>query len=244
VRGYRWNGALVEEWPLTLSPGDSTGAAPETSPLAGDVDGDGTIEVVALSPGGNVFAWNGVTGEELPGWPVSSDAGPATPWIGDADSDGELDLLTAGDSGRLVFYRLPYAAAPGALVWPTEAASPDGRAAYPDTLPVVDIPEEGRILAADRTYCYPNPARLEDVTVRFHLERAARVEVEVLDLTGQSVATFDVDGVRTANEVVWRAGDVPAGLYVVRVEAFDPDGGVTGRGPASESKLMKIAVIR
>ncbi|MBD3367303.1 MAG: T9SS type A sorting domain-containing protein, partial [Candidatus Eisenbacteria bacterium] len=243
VRGYRWNGALVEEWPLELAPGDSVGVAAPCSPLAGDIDGDGAIDVVALSPGGNVFAWNGLTGDLLPGWPVSSDAGRATPWIGDADDDRELDLLSVGASGRILFHRLPYASQPGAFVWPTEGATPDGRGAYPDTLVSPGEPDDGAILAEERTYCYPNPARGEDITIRFHLEREADVEIEIMDVTGQVVASYEVVGTRTANEVVWNAVDVPSGLYVVRIVAFEP-GGTALSGAASETKLMKVAVVR
>jgi len=244
VRAYRWNGALVEEWPLSLSPGDSVGVAAATSPMAGDTNGDGTVDVVALSPGGNVFAWDGTSGEELPGWPVSTDAGRATPWIGDADRDGELDLLAVGRSGRVLFYRLPSSQEVSSFVWPTEAAGADGRAAYPDSLPELTLPGEGALLAGERTYCYPNPARSEGVRVRFYLEREASVAVEVLDVTGQVVWTADVDGVRTVNEVVWDA-DVPAGLYIVRVEATEEGGsGLGGSGAVSETKLMKVAVVR
>ena len=242
VRGYRWNGALVEEWPLELEPGDSVGVAAPASPLAGDIDGDGVLDVVALSPDGNLFAWNGVTGESVPGWPISTDAGRATPWIGDADGDGECDVLAVGGGGRALFYRMPYVTEADSFVWPTLGGAPDGRGIYPIPLDPLEEPPEGVLLAADRTYCYPNPARREDVRVRFHLERSAEVEVEIMDVTGEVVAEFRVDGVRTVNELVWDAGDVPSGLYVVRIEAFDPEA-ASERGRRSETKLIKVAVV-
>jgi M6 family metalloprotease-like protein len=245
VRSYRWNGVLVEEWPLTVSPGDSAGVAFTASPLVGDIDGNGVLDVVALSPGGNASAWDGVSGDLLQGWPLSADAGRATPWIGDADDDGELDVLTVGGGGRILFYRMPSSWDVGPFVWPTEGGTPDGRAMYDAELAPVEAPEDGRLLSGERTYCYPNPARGEDLRVRFYLERAADVEVTVLDLTGEVVASFDMAGVRSANEVVWEADGVPGGLYIVRVEAFDPEASSgTGREPVSETKLMKVAVVR
>jgi M6 family metalloprotease-like protein len=246
VCGIRANGTRVENWPLTADPGDSTRAV-GASALVGDIDGDGVMNVLVAGPGGSVYAWNAVSGEPLPGWPYSSDPALGTPWAGDIDLDGELDLLVAGTRGRVLLSGMPYEVAPDAMVWSSEGGDASGIGAYDDSL-LPDVPDPTRTLMdADRTYCYPNPARESDLTIRVHLDEPATIEVEILDVTGQVVGRFEVEGARSVNEITWATSDVASGLYIVRVEVTEP----MRQGAAapvsdvrSEAKIMKIAVIR
>ncbi|GBD02689.1 hypothetical protein HRbin18_02437 [bacterium HR18] len=66
---------------------------------------------------------------------------------------------------------------------------------------------------------YPNPAR-EAVTVRFMLTRPSEVHLRVYDLLGRQVAVLH-EGFHTAgmHEVTWSTSALPAGLYVVQLEA-------------------------
>jgi len=245
VRGVRSNGTAVENWPLAFSAGDSTRSA-SASPLVGDIDGNGVVDVLMGGPGGGIYAWDGLTGEALPGWPLSSDVSLGTPWIGDAEGDGELDLMVAGNGGRALFYHLPYDAAPGTLVWPTEAGNHAGTACFADSLLGDEFEETLTLMAHDRTYCYPNPAREEDVTIRVYLEESTDILVEIMDVTGQIVETLNADGVAAVNELVWETDGFASGLYLIRVEvgwerASVLAGGVIGR---TEEKIMKVALIR
>jgi M6 family metalloprotease-like protein len=246
VAGVRANGTRIEDWPLALAPGDSVRAS-RSSPLVGDVDGDGDLDVVSTGSGGGLFAHDALTGERLPGWPLSADPTLGTAWIGDAEGDGELDVLVAGSAGRIAFSSMPGAGSPGDMVWQTEAGSPAGLGAFPDSLlpdPPADAPG---LLTAERTYCYPNPARGPGLTIRAYLEEPADLEIDVLDVAGERVARLTADGVPTVNEVVWDLAGVPSGMYFVRVEASvsqesaDPR---PGGGRRAESVLMKVAVIR
>lgn len=248
IIGLRSNGSRVENWPLELDRGDSA-VVSTSSPIVGDVDADGTLDVLAVGPDGNVFAWNAVSGELLSGFPLSSDPPAGSPWAGDADGDGDLDVLTAGDSGRVMFYGLPRdegAPPVGDFVWETEAGNAAGTGAYPDSLLGTEpAPLEG-LLDLDRTYCYPNPARRSNVVVRFFLDEPADVEIEILDVSGQEVERFEVEGVYTVNEVTWDTSDVASGLYLVHVEAFGPGSGTGVRDASrpSEVKTLKVAIIR
>lgn len=240
----RKDGLAAENWPLRADPGDSLRNIPG-SPLLGDLDDDGLTEVVVLGAGGRLFAWEAAAGERLAGWPLSADPSGGSPWIGDADGDGETDAVVAGASGRISFYRLPYAHAPGNMMWPTEAAEAGGSGAYPDSLMPDAFEERPGLLDLDRTYCYPNPARRQDLTVRAYLEETAELEVEVLDVSGQVVHREELNGTPTVNEIVWPTAGVASGLYVVRVEARVSAAGGSGLGRGrSEAKLMKVAVLR
>lgn len=66
---------------------------------------------------------------------------------------------------------------------------------------------------------YPNPFH-DAVAVRYTLDRAAAVRVEVFDLLGRRVAVL-ADGLRPAGayEATFAAGDLPEGIYLVRLQA-------------------------
>jgi hypothetical protein len=66
---------------------------------------------------------------------------------------------------------------------------------------------------------YPNPFR-ERATIKYELPRAGKVRVAVYDVLGRRVRTL-VDARRSAgtNEVAFAADDLPAGVYVVRLQA-------------------------
>jgi len=243
--GLRWNGSMAENWPLELDRGDSAGVAP-SSPIVGDLDGDGALDVVATGPDGNVFSWDARSGEATPGFPLSSDPPAGSPWAGDIDGDGMTDLLISGDSGRILVYELPYEST-GPFVWETDAGPPSGSAAYADSLLADEPTATGTLVDPDRTYCYPNPARLTDVTIRVYLEEECDVEIEVLDVTGQEIERFDFEGDLTVNEVTWDTEGVASGLYLVHVEAVAQggDSSISSSGPRDyEAINMKVAVIR
>lgn len=83
-------------------------------PAIGDIDGDGSPDIVVGSLAGRVWAWS-AQGELLPGFPVDTDGRP-TPWgrgqawdhaiygavaLADIDGDGALELVVGGGDQRL-----------------------------------------------------------------------------------------------------------------------------------------------
>jgi hypothetical protein len=104
---------------------DSTGRSFMSSPVVGDIDGDGRPEIVAVNTYGNVLALN------HDGTPVSGQGSiiadfhlqnQASPALADFDSDGKLEIVVgfAGQTPRLVLLRWdgsPYNQEPVILDW-------------------------------------------------------------------------------------------------------------------------------
>ncbi len=92
-------------WPVLL---DRRATAPST---VGDVDGDGTPEVIALLAGteGTALYVLDAGGRIRPGWPIPlSDVGEPEPTLpvalGDLDADGRVELVVAARDGVLAFH--------------------------------------------------------------------------------------------------------------------------------------------
>lgn len=144
-RVYAWDGRgrRLPGWPVTARDGEGGDVAKIlSSPAIGDLDGDGSPDVVhgtgeayGATPlaEGRVYAWD-AHGRPLPGWPVKPGAlvGEALPLVGegvpmspllaDTDGDGRDEVAVAAFTGRYELY-----AGDGALV--TSYATP-GTAAF------------------------------------------------------------------------------------------------------------------
>jgi hypothetical protein len=137
VHAYQHDGSEVAGWPVQTqaAPRWHVGQAAEvaTSALAdgfiatvavGDLEGDGSPEVVAASGGGFVYAWH-ADGTPVSGWPVEMERRSAeeftsnnawdngfagAPTLYDVDGDGTLEVVAAGMDQRV--YVWDYSGAP------------------------------------------------------------------------------------------------------------------------------------
>jgi hypothetical protein len=193
------------------------------SPLALDLGGDSTPEVVFAPGDGRAFALDGA-GRPLDGWPLPGPAGRGTsPVIEDLDGDGRLDLVVPSDlettsaaGSVLVAYDLGTAEGTGS-VWRSYRGGPEhrgilgGPAASPDPQSFLS-----------QVYVYPNPVAGGLATIHFSLGAEARVRLEILDAVGRVVArpaAADPAPGRTDHEVRWDARDAASGVYLVRLTA-------------------------
>jgi hypothetical protein len=138
---------------------------------------------------------------------AESERGPWTALIVAPRRDGENTVLTdtGARPGRTYFYRL--------------VGREDGRAVILGSLAGTLMPVKEFALQA----VGPNPA-IGMVGIDYAVATAARVRLDVIDVTGRRVATL-VDGVQPAglHRAAW-AGETPsgraaAGLYFVRYQA-------------------------
>lgn len=72
-----------------------------STPAVSDLDGDGSLEVVATAANGYVHVLNSLL-QELPGWPASISARlESSPVIADLDGNGTAEVVIGGDDGKL-----------------------------------------------------------------------------------------------------------------------------------------------
>jgi len=93
VSAFSARGVMLPGWPFHL---------PETAnagPALGDVNHDGTLDVIAATIGGNpqLYALDGRAARPLPGWPVTleDETVNASPVVADLNGDGDPDILVA-----------------------------------------------------------------------------------------------------------------------------------------------------
>jgi hypothetical protein len=90
------------------------------------------------------------------------------------------------------------------------------------------------------TYNYPNPAPLDGndyTTIRYRLEKPAKVEIVIYDLAGELIDRFAGPGEAPAdNEAVWNLRKVDSGVYFCQVRAEGPG--------ATRTVTIKIAVVK
>jgi hypothetical protein len=117
-RLYAWraNGTLLPGWPREPANGGNVGYW--GSPAVGDVDGDGSPEVVIVSKDGWLYAWHANGTPLLPGNGGVRVVGAwtqTTPALADLDGDGKREMIVSGALARVDVIRWDGTDFPG---WP------------------------------------------------------------------------------------------------------------------------------
>lgn len=98
----------------------NTGAPVNSSPVLGDLDGDGMLEIVVGSDNNKVYAWK-PDGTLMPGWPVTTgDSVRSSPALADIDGDGRLDVIVGSFDNKVYAWNFHGSLLPG---WPAVTGS-------------------------------------------------------------------------------------------------------------------------
>ena len=191
------------------------------SPLAIDLTGGATPEVIFAPGDGRVFALDG-EGHLPDGWPLPGPAAEgAVPVIADIDQDdaGQLDLVVPSDFGSgsmLMAYELGVPERAGSA-WAAYRGGPEHRG-------ILDAPPENPAPQSflREVFVYPNPVAGDHAIIHFSLGADADVRLEVLDAVGRVVARPPAPQPalgRTDHEVRWDVRDAASGVYLLRLVA-------------------------
>jgi len=89
---YREDGTFLPGWPQTVDP-TATGKKTTTGPVVGDLDGDGSPEIVASNNAAYLYIWH-ADGTVMTGWPRFMPGAPdASFTIADVNGDGINEII-------------------------------------------------------------------------------------------------------------------------------------------------------
>ncbi|MDH3217749.1 MAG: T9SS type A sorting domain-containing protein, partial [Candidatus Krumholzibacteria bacterium] len=257
------NGRLRTNWPQPIRP-TSLGSFPElvfeqllTSPLVGNIDGEGGNEILYPLPDGAIFVFR-ADGSQVAGFPRAAPSGfGATPTIRDLDGDGELSLVSLGvvpllktvdsvfdtilvdDMMVLSIQSLPGSSAQNQSFWSMYQHDQLRQGRVTESNPLLTT---GDITDPSSFIVYPNPVRGGDVHARIILHHSAAVGVEIFSLEGERAVSKQFSWNNTGNALqtpfdeVIDVTDLASGVYLLRMSI--------NSSSRSESFVKTFAIVR
>ena len=214
-------------------------------PLVGAFTGPDDASIpgfVVADPAGMITAVD-LQGRVLADFPLATgDSLLVVPALGDLDGDGDQELIAVTRGNTLFAWDLPKAT-PTFSVWRQEDGNAMNQNRPEPFLPpegtgnVVDDSQAEPLLPEEAVYCWPNPAREGFTFIRYRLQQASQVHIQIFDLAGDLVVEMNGPGLpQTDNEVRWDVSQVQSGVYFGRIEARS----------ASQTavRFVKIAVVK
>ena len=232
------SGTVLSGWPVAL-PGSSEG-----SPVIGDIDGDGSPEVIHGIGGGdenapdNMYAFH-ADGTPVAGFPISL-KGPAMPSavICDLDHDWDVDIVYGGWGREVHVWDMPFAFDPVDIYWPTFHGNMKRDGVYLRRS-LVDVPG-GEAVPGKRLLVeppYPNPFN-PTTSVKLYVPRSSDLQVGIYDIQGRRIRDLHSGPVSQGwHTLVWDGQDntgsrQASGVYFMRA------------GTADGSRTFKLTLVK
>ena len=221
-------GALAENFPVS----DPQGKNFIGNPLAMDFEGGKNAEIITYTDDGKVFAFDGITGKIVEGFPITAgDRVEVVPVLFNSDNKASLALINA----KNFFSKWNIGSTEGTLFW-GEKNTNNQNSAFVDAAKTLNIINQ--FFPTNRAYNYPNPVYDGQTAIRYYVGEDSKINIKIFDLAGDFVAELNNDAKGGFdNETIWNVGDIQSGVYLARIEAIGSSG-------KTESVVIKIAVVK
>jgi hypothetical protein len=244
VYAISYTGAVLNHFPIStvgseILPSDANRIV--GSMVVAKLTGD-TADVIFGTKGGTLYAFNGVTGQMLNGFPISTGGGLAgSPAITYDSQSGNLYLAAIGLDGYLYSWTFKGNYSASSILWGNLLHNNSHTNSVTTALPAATIPPSitDTVSLMPKVYNWPNPVTTGTTKIRFYLRDNAQVSISIYSFAGQKVADMQANGLGgTANEVDWNVAGVQSGVYFARVEA------VSSKTNQRSVAIIKIAVVK
>lgn len=223
---YNMNGSMLEGFPVNV--GDTLDL--QSSPVLGDVNGDGEVDIIIGTIGGWVCGFNN-KGKRIAGFPLScGDSVFSTPTITDFDGDGYIDIIVAVDDSKLYGWTLGRNT--DVLPWPMLHRNNEH-----NSVQITPSAEPITFALFSEFYVWPNPVENGIANFRYVLSvNVETVKIDVFDIAGDKVLSINGSTFSGINENEIDINQLPAGVFIVRLEANGSN--------VNSVKFFKMAVIK
>ncbi|MGD9548283.1 MAG: C25 family cysteine peptidase [Candidatus Krumholzibacteriia bacterium] len=200
----------------------------EGSPVIGDIDGDGSPEILQGIGGGDenapdaMYAFH-ADGSSVAGFPISLDGpGMTSPVICDLDKDSDVDIVYAAWGRKVSVWDMPFAFDAAGLYWPTFHGNMQRDGVYRD-LGLSDVPRGSELPPSAFVVepPYPNPFN-PSTTVQLYVPQGSGLELAVFDLKGRLVRSLHSGEIGSGwHRMIWdgqddRGSGQASGVYFLR----------------------------
>ena len=183
-------------------------------PAIADINGDGVQDILFFLRE-RLYAYSSDDGELVVGYPLlMNDLSLGTPAISDLDNDGYLEIAASAFDGALYLWRTESEAYDGAILWGTARGNRyhtglslehfsgiQKRESTPERLSIELIPNPFNSI--QRIILTGNSGK--------------RIKLSAYNILGKEVAEI-FDGYPGENEIIWDAGSLPSGIYLILLE--------------------------